>query len=140
MRSMHTAAACRPRTTSRSTGRENLKFAALKYATSWFRPSSAQQLSVRPCPGETTIARFYADLVAAHPHGAAPQAPRPRHFHDVSAAHVMKLGPLVSDPKRKNPRRSRGSRSGARGTRTPDLLGAIQALSQLSYSPVAGPW
>ena len=24
---------------------------------------------------------------------------------------------------------------GARGTRTPDLLGAIQALSQLSYSP-----
>jgi hypothetical protein len=25
---------------------------------------------------------------------------------------------------------------GARGTRTPDLLGAIQALSQLSYSPV----
>jgi hypothetical protein len=30
--------------------------------------------------------------------------------------------------------------SGARGTRTPDLLGAIQALSQLSYSPVAGSW
>jgi hypothetical protein len=27
------------------------------------------------------------------------------------------------------------SGSGARGTRTPDLLGAIQALSQLSYSP-----
>ena len=27
------------------------------------------------------------------------------------------------------------SRGGARGTRTPDLLGAIQALSQLSYSP-----
>ena len=27
-------------------------------------------------------------------------------------------------------------RDGARGTRTPDLLGAIQALSQLSYSPV----
>jgi hypothetical protein len=26
-------------------------------------------------------------------------------------------------------------RHGARGTRTPDLLGAIQALSQLSYSP-----
>jgi hypothetical protein len=25
--------------------------------------------------------------------------------------------------------------NGARGTRTPDLLGAIQALSQLSYSP-----
>ena len=30
----------------------------------------------------------------------------------------------------------RGIRAdGARGTRTPDLLGAIQALSQLSYSP-----
>ena len=28
---------------------------------------------------------------------------------------------------------------GARGTRTPDLLGAIQALSQLSYSPVRAP-
>jgi hypothetical protein len=27
---------------------------------------------------------------------------------------------------------------GARGTRTPDLLGAIQALSQLSYSPAEG--
>ena len=27
------------------------------------------------------------------------------------------------------------SENGARGTRTPDLLGAIQALSQLSYSP-----
>jgi hypothetical protein len=27
---------------------------------------------------------------------------------------------------------------GARGTRTPDLLGAIQALSQLSYSPGNG--
>ena len=26
--------------------------------------------------------------------------------------------------------------SGAEGARTPDLLGAIQALSQLSYSPV----
>ena len=30
-------------------------------------------------------------------------------------------------------------RNGARGTRTPDLLGAIQALSQLSYSPAHGP-
>ncbi len=28
---------------------------------------------------------------------------------------------------------------GARGTRTPDLLGAIQALSQLSYSPLHRP-
>jgi hypothetical protein len=31
------------------------------------------------------------------------------------------------------------SESGARGTRTPDLLGAIQALSQLSYSPERRP-
>ena len=30
--------------------------------------------------------------------------------------------------------------NGASRTRTGDLLGAIQALSQLSYSPVAGPW
>ena len=28
-----------------------------------------------------------------------------------------------------------GHRSGAEGSRTPDLLNAIQALSQLSYSP-----
>ena len=31
-----------------------------------------------------------------------------------------------------------GRRNGAEGTRTPGLLGAIQALSQLSYSPVHG--
>ena len=30
----------------------------------------------------------------------------------------------------------RGKEHGAEGARTPDLLGAIQALSQLSYSPV----
>ena len=35
-------------------------------------------------------------------------------------------------------RLGRESDDGARGTRTPDLLGAIQALSQLSYSPVRG--
>ena len=33
--------------------------------------------------------------------------------------------------------RARARADGARGTRTPDLLGAIQALSQLSYSPNA---
>ena len=33
---------------------------------------------------------------------------------------------------------SRTRADGARGTRTPDLLGAIQALSQLSYSPEQG--
>jgi hypothetical protein len=36
---------------------------------------------------------------------------------------------------RKGPVLSGYSGYGARGTRTPDLLGAIQALSQLSYSP-----
>jgi hypothetical protein len=36
----------------------------------------------------------------------------------------------------KNPLFCRYSFYGARGTRTPDLLGAIQALSQLSYSPL----
>ena len=30
--------------------------------------------------------------------------------------------------------------NGARGTRTPDLLGAIQALFQLSYSPASASW
>jgi hypothetical protein len=37
-----------------------------------------------------------------------------------------------------NPEVMRGSVDGASRTRTGDLLGAIQALSQLSYSPVAG--
>ena len=31
-----------------------------------------------------------------------------------------------------------GSNGGATGTRTPDLLHAMQTLSQLSYSPVPG--
>jgi hypothetical protein len=31
-----------------------------------------------------------------------------------------------------------GLTSGAEGSRTPDLLNAIQALSQLSYGPVLG--
>jgi hypothetical protein len=39
--------------------------------------------------------------------------------------------------KQKSPTSAGDSANGARGTRTPDLLGAIQALSQLSYSPVA---
>lgn len=34
------------------------------------------------------------------------------------------------------PRFSRGFLSGAEGSRTLDLLNAIQALSQLSYGPV----
>jgi hypothetical protein len=37
--------------------------------------------------------------------------------------------------KAKPPRKQGLLNDGARGTRTPDLLGAIQALSQLSYSP-----
>jgi hypothetical protein len=51
--------------------------------------------------------------------------------------------PPLADAKRSSavgscqPRRRAATfRNGARGTRTPDLLGAIQALSQLSYSPV----
>jgi hypothetical protein len=38
-------------------------------------------------------------------------------------------------PKAENRIAMRFPGDGARGTRTPDLLGAIQALSQLSYSP-----
>ena len=38
----------------------------------------------------------------------------------------------------KNPRRSEGSNfGGAKRDRTADLLHAMQALSQLSYSPIA---
>ena len=33
---------------------------------------------------------------------------------------------------------SAAAADGARGTRTPDLLGAIQALFQLSYGPAEG--
>jgi hypothetical protein len=40
------------------------------------------------------------------------------------------------DQRQQKPRTCEAFGSGARGTRTPDLLGAIQALSQLSYSPV----
>ena len=40
------------------------------------------------------------------------------------------------DQPQQKPRKCEAFGSGARGTRTPDLLGAIQALSQLSYSPV----
>jgi hypothetical protein len=50
----------------------------------------------------------------------------------------MKLGPRRPRPERKNPRRSRGSRSGARGTRTPDLLGAIQAGVRADFVVSAG--
>ena len=39
-----------------------------------------------------------------------------------------------------NPSACWGSQSGASRTRTGDLLGAIQALSQLSYSPEVVPW
>ena len=56
-------------------------------------------------------------------------------LHEASAnAAAETLGSL----QRKNPHVCGGSPSGARGTRTPDLLGAIQALSQLSYSPGQG--
>ena len=42
-------------------------------------------------------------------------------------------GPPCTDERTRAGARVLGG--GARGTRTPDLLGAIQALSQLSYSP-----
>jgi hypothetical protein len=63
---------------------------------------------------------------------------RSREFHHVwghFGLRVMKLDTRDLPAKGENPSVCWGSRSGARGTRTPDLLGAIQALSQLSYSP-----
>ena len=47
-------------------------------------------------------------------------------------------GRRAGDPKRKNPRCCKGSRRGARGTRTPDLLGAIQALGTPESALFAG--
>jgi hypothetical protein len=48
----------------------------------------------------------------------------------------MRSNEVVGEPE--NPAIAGLPGSGARGTRTPDLLGAIQALSQLSYSPEEG--
>jgi hypothetical protein len=45
---------------------------------------------------------------------------------------------LETAGERENPAGAGLCTDGARGTRTPDLLGAIQALSQLSYSPEDG--
>jgi hypothetical protein len=50
------------------------------------------------------------------------------------------LGFARHQQRRENRMATRFLSSGASRTRTGDLLGAIQALSQLSYSPVAGPW
>jgi hypothetical protein len=49
---------------------------------------------------------------------------------------VMKFDACGSTAESENPSVCWGSRSGASRTRTGGLLGAIQALSQLSYSPV----
>ena len=46
------------------------------------------------------------------------------------------LSPAGAPPPGSTPGRQTADPNGAEGTRTPDLLGAIQALSQLSYSPV----
>ena len=138
MRSIHTAAAATPRTTSRSTWLDSLKFAALEYTTSWFPTQFGAIVERASLPRRDYDRRFYADLVAAHPRDAASQAPRPRHFHHVSAAYVMKLGPLVSDPTHKNPRGCRGSRSGASRTRTGGLLGAIQGAHRLNVPVLQG--
>ena len=51
------------------------------------------------------------------------------------ARHEASRRAPLGRPPRESPAVAGLSRSGARGTRTPDLLGAIQALSQLSYSP-----
>jgi hypothetical protein len=53
----------------------------------------------------------------------------PSGTHDVATKHPQGRGQCEIPFKQGDPE------SGARGTRTPDLLGAIQALSQLSYSP-----
>src|SRR5262249_28435401 len=45
---------------------------------------------------------------------------------------------FVPGPAREKPPHLQGLSDGARRTRTADLLGAIQALSQLSYSPGEG--
>jgi hypothetical protein len=75
---------------------------------------------------------------------ARPRHRRRRHRPDQGAAAHPHRRPARQQPPR-NPahlpgRRARGLRtdkfSGASRTRTGDLLGAIQALSQLSYSPV----
>src|SRR5207302_4086001 len=57
------------------------------------------------------------------------RVPRPPRIHLV-------LGALRGVEARRGAHESVVRESGAEGARTPDLLGAIQALSQLSYSPV----
>src|SRR5437763_273422 len=57
------------------------------------------------------------------------RVPRPPRIHLV-------LGALRGVEVRRGAHESAVRESGAEGARTPDLLGAIQALSQLSYSPV----
>jgi hypothetical protein len=52
--------------------------------------------------------------------------------------HPQRSAPGIHSPRRRNPRACRGSPSGARGTRTPDLLGAIQAGMLLEFALFAG--
>jgi hypothetical protein len=66
--------------------------------------------------------------------GVGPTSPRLAHL----VAHLNPNGHQSTEPETRKPLIYRGFPSGARGTRTPDLLGAIQALSHLSYSPDAG--
>jgi hypothetical protein len=51
---------------------------------------------------------------------------------------VRRRSPDAARPEAREPRGCRGSRSGARGTRTPDLLGAIQAAKSVEFSYLAG--
>src|SRR5207253_77913 len=78
--------------------------------------------------------------------GVLPITPRGRGWSYVIRRYVVcVLGPTLMPPRalqaraasRTTYRRSVLQRCshGAEGARTPDLLGAIQALSQLSYSP-----
>src|SRR5215204_953533 len=66
---------------------------------------------------------------------------RSREFHHVwghFGLRVMKFGASAPASNSENPSACWGSRSGARGTRTPDLLGAIQACASLEFGSFAG--
>jgi hypothetical protein len=71
---------------------------------------------------------FLRDEIEAAVRGAPPVARAPTQLAPRGPLNGVRKGP--SGTRHKN---------GARGTRTPDLLGAIQALSQLSYSPLRAP-
>jgi hypothetical protein len=91
--------------------------------------------SMKPAPGHDKV-------VAASDCGRVPLSD-PRYAREAcrgeNVPSQFPAGPpnrAAPDTKKPGPRAAKRIRAdGARGTRTPDLLGAIQALSQLSYSP-----